>query len=106
MNHKSTWLLKLWIYYVCWKIANLVEKLLTFSEGFQKEMKLLNRQFYFKVECLPGEREEMEETCMHIEMSELHENFWSLPCQKNQDSKLHYVWKPGKYAFIHLTVFS
>lgn len=31
---------------------------------------------------LPGERKDMEEKCMHTEMSELHENFWSLPCQK------------------------
>lgn len=57
--------------------------------------------------CLPGERKELEGKCMHIEMSELHENFWSLPFQKkSQDSRLHYVWIPGIYTFIHLNVFS
>lgn len=38
--------------------------------------------------CLPGERKEMEGKCMHIEMSELHENFWSLPYQKKSGLKI------------------
>lgn len=44
--------------------------------------------------CLPRERKETEGKCMHIDMSESHENFLSLPCQKkkkNQDSRFNYA---------------
>ena len=57
------------------KKLTLSEKLLTFSEGFYKEMKTTKQAILFESFVLAWGKERNGGKCMHIEMFDSHENF-------------------------------
>ena len=57
------------------KELTLSEKFLTFSEGFQKEMKATKQEILFESFVLAWGKERNGGKCMHIEMFDSHENF-------------------------------
>ena len=57
------------------KKLTLSEKLLTFSEGFYKEMKTTKQAILVESFVLAWGKERNGGKCMHIEMFDSHENF-------------------------------